>query len=270
MNTPGRATVFGAQGFVGRHLTDHLHGLGWEVLALGRDDQAWRDRPLGHVFYCAGLTADFRTRPFETIHAHVSFAAEVLQRAKFDSFLYCSSTRVYAGGDRADETARLIADPSDPSDLYNLSKLMGEAACLAMPRPQVRVARLSNVFGGGDPSDNFLTSILRDATTQGRVTVRSAPGSAKDYVAIEDVVAAMVLIALEGAERIYNVAAGHNTTHAEILDAVHKATGCAVAWETDNLPQVFPLIMLDRLRTLMPWRPAHVTDRIGALIERQG
>ncbi|HEY2658089.1 MAG TPA: NAD(P)-dependent oxidoreductase [Caulobacteraceae bacterium] len=260
-----KATVFGAQGFIGRHLTDHLRGLGGEVLALGRDDDRWRDRPLGHVFYCVGLTADFRTRPFDTIEAHVSLAAEVLRRADFDSFLYCSSTRVYAGGDHADEAARLTVDPSDPSDLYNLSKLMGEAACLAVPRSEVRVARLSNVFGADDVSDNFLTSILRDAVVDGRVTLRSAPGSAKDYVAVEDVVAALPQIAVRGAERIYNVAAGRNTTHAEVLAAVQAATGCALAWEADNLPQVFPLIMVERLRALTDWRPADVGGRIAEL-----
>ena len=120
-----KAAVFGAHGFIGRHLCGHLRSEGWEVLALGRGDDAWRGQPLGHIFYCVGLTADFRSHPFETIDAHVSFATEVLRQADFESFLYCSSTRVYAGCERAIETARLEVDPSDPSDLYNLSKLMG-------------------------------------------------------------------------------------------------------------------------------------------------
>ena len=105
-----KAAVFGAQGFVGRHLTDYLRGAGWEVLALGRGDETWRGQALGHVFYCIGLTADFRTRPFDTLEAHVSLAAEILREAAFDSFLYCSSTRVYAGCERAEESAREQAD----------------------------------------------------------------------------------------------------------------------------------------------------------------
>ena len=266
MRAAKQATVFGANGFIGRHLTGYLRECGWEVLALGRNDTDWRGRPLGHVFYCIGLTADFRSRPFDTIEAHVSLAVQVLRNAELDSFLYCSSTRVYAGGDCADEAGRLTVDPNDPSDLYNLSKLTGEAACLAVPRAHVRVARLSNVFGADDVSDNFLTSVLRDAVTAGRVEMRSAPNSAKDYVAVEDVVAALLQIAERGEARIYNVAAGRNTTHAEILAAVQAGTGCGVAWPTDNLPQVFPLIMVGRLRALMDWRPTYIEDRIAGLI----
>lgn len=262
-----KATVFGAQGFIGRHLTQYLCGQGWDVLALGRGAEPPEGQSLGHVFYCIGLTADFRTRPFETIEAHVSLAAEILQQARYDSFLYCSSTRIYAGCAEAAESARLTVAPSDPGDLYNLSKLMGEAACLAVGRPEVRVARLSNVFGADDVSDNFLTSVLRDAVTQGRVTLQSSPASAKDYVAVEDVAAALAGIAVHGRERIYNVAAGRNTSNAELLAAIQAATGCEVIAATDKESQVFPLIIVDRLRALCAWDPVDVKDSVPALVQ---
>ncbi|QUD87228.1 NAD-dependent epimerase/dehydratase family protein [Phenylobacterium montanum] len=262
-----RATVFGAQGFVGRHLTQHLRREGWEVVALGRGDAPPADGSLGHVFYCIGLTADFRSRPFETIEAHVSLAAELLREGRFDSFLYCSSTRVYAGAAEATETARIEVDPGDPSDLYNLSKLMGEAACLAVSRPEARIARLSNVFGADDASENFLTSILTDAVRDARVVLQSSPDSAKDYVAVEDVATALARIAVQGRERIYNVAAGRNTSHAALLAAIRAATGCEVAVAHDKRPQVFPLIATERLQALGDWRPVPVEACIPALVE---
>ena len=262
-----KAAVFGAHGFIGGHLSRRLQEQGWDVLALSRGDERWRGRRLGHVFYCAGLTADFRTRPFETIDAHISFAAEVLRAADFDSFLYCSSTRVYAGCERAVETARLSVDPADPGDLYNLSKLMGEAACLALPRPEVRVARLSNVFGDDPTSDNFLNSVLCAAVRDGRVVLQSDPGSSKDYVAVEDAAEAMVRIALHGAERLYNVAAGRNTSHGEILASLRAATGCRIETPAGETPQVFAAIAVERLKALGGWAPADVLDRLPALIK---
>ncbi len=262
-----KATVFGAQGFVGRHLTQYLRGQGWAVLALGRGAEPPEGQSLGHVFYCIGLTADFRSRPFETIDAHVSLAAEILRRTRYASFLYCSSTRVYAGCAEAAETARLTVAPSDPSDLYNLSKLMGEAACLAVGQPEVRVARLSNVFGADDVSDNFLTSVLRDAVTLGRVVLQSSPASAKDYVAVEDVAAALARIAVHGRERIYNVAAGRNTSNAELLAAIQAATGCEVIAAADKESQVFPLISVTRLRALGAWDPVDVRAGVPALVQ---
>jgi nucleoside-diphosphate-sugar epimerase len=245
-----KAAVFGAAGFIGRHLTARLRERGWDVLALGRGDEAWRGADLGHVFYCAGLTADFRVRPFDTVDSHITFAAALLREARFDSFLYCSSTRVYAGAAEAVETARLLVDPNQPGDLYNLSKLMGEAACLAAPNPAVRIARLSNVFGHDPASDNFISSIVRAAVTTGQVRLATDPLSAKDYIAVADVAAALERIAVAGTHRLYNVAAGRNTTNAEILDALVQASGCTVEVAQDSPLVEFPRIDVERLRAL--------------------
>ena len=243
-----KAAVFGAGGLVGRHLAEHLQGEGWTVRPILRGDETWRGEALGHVFYCIGLTADFRSRPYETVEAHVSRAVEVLRGAVFDSFLYCSSTRVYAKSTEACETAALSVNSNDPDDLYNLSKLMGEAACLA--HPAARVARLSNVIGSDPTSDNFLNAVVREAVATGAVHLRTALDSAKDYIAVDEAVAAMRRIAVDGGERIYNLAAGRNTSHGQIVEALRRETGCAVSVAQDAPTVGFPLIDIERLTAL--------------------
>lgn len=221
-------TVLGASGVIGRYLVQALRSAGEEVYAPARDDDGvWR-KPLGHVIYAIGLTADFRQRPFETVEAHVTLLARVLQQADFESLLYLSSTRVYAGATSSDEGAALRVRPADPSDLYNLSKLMGESLCHAMQRATVRIVRLSNVVGGEDAeSDNFVPALLREARA-GRIVLRSAPSSAKDYIHIDDVAALLPRIARVGRERVYNLASGIQVTHAEWAERLARLTGCAV------------------------------------------
>ncbi len=51
---------------------------------------------------------------------------------------------------------------------------MGESACLGSGLANVRVARLSNVFGRDLASENFLTAVLREAVTEKRVSLRTA------------------------------------------------------------------------------------------------
>ncbi|MBZ0225944.1 MAG: SDR family oxidoreductase [Comamonas sp.] len=226
---PSAFTVLGGSGYIGSRLVEHLRTQGHTVWAPARGDAEVFSRPMGHVIYCVGLTADFRTRPFETVDAHVSLLSEVLRRARFDSLLYLSSTRVYMGAASTDEDAPLAVLPGDPSYLYNLTKLTGESLCHASGRTGVRVARLSNVVGPGmdAASDNLVADLVHQAR-RGHIVLRSNPRSAKDYVQVADVLDWLPCIALHGHAKVYNVASGRQTSHAQWLGWLQQRTDCTV------------------------------------------
>lgn len=259
-------TVLGAGGFVGSHLVNYLRSMGVDVIAPQRDSQEIFARPLGHVIYCIGLTADFRQRPFDTVHAHVSVLADILERADFASLLYLSSTRIYAKSPDTGEGALLAANPGDPSDLYNLSKCLGESLCLNCGRDGTRVARLSNVVGFDPDSDNFLSDLIRDALS-GHIRLRSAMSSAKDYILLQDVVSLLPLIAAEGRERIYNVANGCNIENGAIIRRLQELTGCEVD-VADAAPVLsFVPVQVERLKAEFRFVPANPLDALGDLVE---
>lgn len=241
-------TVLGATGYIGRHLVAQLRAQGHAVWAPLRGDAHVFSRELGHVFYCAGLTGNFRARPFDTLQAHVGFLAEVLRCARFDSLLYLSSTRVYLGADCTDEEAPLTVLPHDPSYLYNLSKLAGEALCHSAGPATVRVARLSNVVGPEMDwrSGNLVADLVHQAR-QGHMVLRSALASAKDYVHIDDVVDWLPRIALHGRSRTYNVASGRQTTHAQWLAHLGATFGCTAECAPEAALQSFPAIKVGRI-----------------------
>ncbi|CAN7440915.1 NAD-dependent epimerase/dehydratase family protein [Acidovorax sp. LjRoot38] len=242
-------TVLGASGYIGSRLVAHLQALGHTVWAPARGDAEVFTRPLGHVIYCVGLTADFRTRPFDTVDAHVGLLAEVLRRAQFDSLLYLSSTRVYMGAASTQEDAALSVRPVDPSYLYNLTKLTGESLCHACGRPGVRVARLSNVVGPGmDAASGNLVADLVGQARAGRIVLRSDPQSAKDYVHVGDLLDWLPRIALAGRAATYNVASGRQTLHAQWLAWLQARTGCTVEVDAQAPLQAFPPINVQRLR----------------------
>jgi nucleoside-diphosphate-sugar epimerase len=251
-------TVLGASGVIGRHLVAHLRSAGETVYTPARNDSTVYERPLGHVIYAIGLTADFRQRPFDTVQAHVHVLADILQRADFSTLLYLSSTRVYAHASVGREDDALSVNSRDPSDLYNLSKLMGESLCLHGGRTGVRVARLSNVVGGDDAgSDNFLPSLVRDAR-RGHIVLRTLPESAKDYIHIDDVVDLLPRIATDGRERIYNVASGVQTSHAQWLELLRAQTGCSVETVPDAPITRFAPIDITRIRSEFGFTPRSV------------
>jgi nucleoside-diphosphate-sugar epimerase len=262
-----KITVLGASGFIGSHLAKKLRASGADCFLPGRDEDL-AGRELGHVIYCIGLTADFRTRPFDTVEAHVCKLLDVLRGSRYDSFVYLSSTRVYSSGEGevAEEADALRVRPTEAGDLYNISKVMGESATLNCGGPGARVARLSNVYGGDFTSDNFLSEVLRDAITSGEVVLRTSPGSAKDYVSIDDVVEGLVRIALGGRERIYNVAGGANVTNRELLASVSALTNCRVEFEAGAPEVVFPRISVERMRADFGFEPASVLGEMRRLV----
>lgn len=259
------ATVLGATGFIGHHLVRHLTESGADVFSPARDDGPVFNKSLGHVFNCIGLTADFRQRPIDTIQAHVCYLLEFFSRAKFESFIYLSSTRVYAASTTAREDQPLLVNPGVPGDLYNLSKLTGEAACLAFARPSVRIVRLSNVYGNGMDSHAFLASLVDEAVGRSRVVLQTSGDSAKDYVWVGDVVRMLPKVALGGRHRIYNVASGVNISTHEITTRLRELTGCEVESAPNTPINVFPAISIDRLKAEFAFAPNNLIDLLPEL-----
>lgn len=256
-------TVLGASGVIGRALSGRLREQGHEVLALGRQDHWDHGANWGHAIYAIGLTADFRCRPHDTVRAHVGLLSEVLQRARFETLLYVSSTRVYLGGDQTQEESPLRVAPANPSDLYNLSKLLGEALCLNDPRAGVRVARLSNVVGGDDSdSENFIPTLQRQAHA-GCIRPQTALASAKDYIHIEDVLQLLPQIPLRARQRLYKVASGRLLTHGQWAEHLRTVTGCHVEVAAAAPAVQHAAIDVGRIRTEFGFVPRSPLAAVG-------
>jgi nucleoside-diphosphate-sugar epimerase len=266
----GPFTVLGASGFIGSHLVSWLRQHGADVATPQRDATIGPE-PLGAVVYCAGVTADFRARPLDTVESHVCSLRDLLAGHELESLTYLSSTRVYRRAQDTSEQTRLTVDPADPEDLYELSKLTGEALCRSAGPTRHHAVRLSNVYGPRRDRDDFVSALVDQAVTVGRVTVRSAPSSAKDYVSIHDVAPLLAAIAERGTKPTYNLARGRNTSHAEILEALAGATGCDVAFEPGAPSVAFTPIDVRRISDEFGAPTHDIVDDLPALVAaRQG
>lgn len=264
-------TILGGRGFIGTSLADYLSQAGHDVLVPKRDLSDIDTQSAGHVIYAIGLTGDFRTRPFDTVDAHVTLLADLLQRTRFESWLYLSSTRLYGFGQREDlvtEESEICLRPSADT-LYDLSKLLGESLCMVHPDESVRVARLSNVVGVGQSSATFLGSILKELRLGKNPIVQETPESTKDYICVRDVAHALTLIATTGQQRIYNVASGLQTTHTEIGKIIRSESGKSISFAADGPTRVFPDISTERLRREFPaFKPRAIDEFLGDALSR--
>lgn len=258
--TAERYTVLGGTGFIGSHLLRYLRQNGHQCFSPLRGDDSLFNCSLGHVIYCIGLTADFRSRPLDTVEAHVCLLRRLLEQAEFESLTYLSSTRVYAGATATDESSTLHVNPNQPGDLYNLSKLMGESLCLHGGRANTRVARLSNIVGLRPDPDIFIDQLLEEGRKTGRILLRTALSSRKDYLYIDDAVPALALIAASKAQGIINVASGEGVDNQQIVRYLESEMGFIVDVAANAPAWDFTAIDISRLKAEFAIQPRLFSD----------
>lgn len=262
-------TVIGANGFIGSSLVDYLRKKGHDVVPADRAFVFGTRKHLGHVIYAAGLTSDFRSKPFETVEAHVIYLHHVLKQSSFSSFLYLSSTRLYANSASTNEESPISLTPLHNSDLYNTSKLMGESLCLNSGLDGVRVARLSNIVGKTAATENFLDSLVRNAIDNKLLSLRSSLDSEKDFLFIGDLLTLIEQVSTVGQRRIYNLASGINIKTKQIVDAISHETNCIVE-VCENPPLVkFPTININRIESEFEFRAKPFEEFFQAMLHNE-
>jgi nucleoside-diphosphate-sugar epimerase len=258
-------TILGGSGYIGSKLIEEATKNNIPFQVLDRD-YIISNEPLGDIIYCIGLTADFRTRPFDTIEAHVSRLNEFLHLANFKSLTYLSSTRVYINNKFGIEDNKICVNPMDPSDLYNLSKLTGESICLSSGK-SVRIIRLSNVVGDEENSDNFLTQIIKEIKNTNALNLYSSLDSEKDYIHIRDVVKLIFKISKYGENEIYNVASGTNISVRKIIEILKTHFSFELKLNHEALPLIFPKINNEKIRSKFNYEPQEIEQILSNILK---
>lgn len=262
-------SVIGAHGFIGKHLVKHLLAKGKTPYTPARDNAGIFSRPLGHVIYCAGLTADYQARPFDTVEAHVSLFAKLLKEAVYSSVTYLSSTRLYdSGGAVGREDAVLPLDPNEPRHLYDLSKALGENLCITSGKPNVRAARLACVYADDLSSDVFLHKVIWATRKVREARFDVAPDAARDYVHMDDVVQALLAIAERGSRPIYNVASGVNVSNADLFKLIRRIDGCKIDATLPPAGRTDPSIDVSSIKADFGLRPRLLDSYLPTLLGR--
>lgn len=265
-------TVFGSDGFVGRRLVTHLKREGHSVSAFGKEMKTTDlgHSSLGHVMYCVGVTGSrFKTEQFRVVDAHVSSMARILESGNYLSFLYMSSARVYEESLSGTlEQAEFSVDPSNISDFYNLSKLMGESLILNSGISVAKIARVSYAVDFSDDSTDNVTLFIRHALN-GHVRFEAAESSVKDYVVMDDVLGVLPKISLNGQSQIYNIAGGVNVSTREIADVLKLETGCKIEFVSGEALRSPKQIDISRLISEFAYRPMSLLEYARRVIRME-
>ena len=241
-------TILGAKGFIGSNIARVLDNIGIEFYAPEKFENI-SNIDLGDIIYCIGLTSDFRQKPFETVEAHICYLSKILKEVDFDSLTYLSSTRLYINCDekQVNESSRISISIDDSDELYTLTKLTGERICLSSGR-NVKIARLSNVFGIDYNSSNFLFDLLDKVKNNSKVELFTTLNSTKDYISIDSVTSILLDIATSYCSGIYNIANGKNLSNEELLLIIKQFYDFEYSINPNAKEVVHPIINIDKIK----------------------
>ena len=261
-----RFTILGSKGFIGKELAVYLEKKGHDCFIPEMREENLAGMDLNHVIFAIGVP-NFMKRPFDAVNGHVCQLKKILQESNFESLVYFSGTRVYNRMNTTEEDQALLFNPLEHNDLYGISKVMGESLCIASKNPRVHIARLSNVTGNNFSSHLFLPSIIREAVQTKKIKIFTSLKSEKDYVYINDVCDLIYKIAINGKDRIYNVANGQNIKSGQLLEKIKSLTDCQIEI-TPNAPEYsFSTISIKKIKTEFNFKPTNIIEKIDKIVK---
>lgn len=237
-----RVLVTGAAGFIGSHAVDHLNSEGFSVLGTDRVatprgvrldladpravDRTFRKFAPECVLHLAALASvpDCETDPAGCLRDNVYATVNVARTCGTLGvrLVFSSSAAVY--GDRA-RVPTPVDSPTEPSNLYGISKLAGERICRTYAADSI-VLRFFNVYGEGCRRSYVIPDVIRKLSSFPPVLRMSGTGrEARDFVYVGDVVRALQRAA-EGTSRgMYNVGTGRRTTLRSLARQIARGMG---------------------------------------------
>jgi UDP-glucose 4-epimerase len=230
-DTPRRAVVTGASGFIGTALLRYLRAGGWTVVAVDRraspdPEQSIRQLDVAQAGALDGLLDD------RTVIFHLAASAdvagsvanprhdfnntfrgvfEVLEAARHagSRVVFPSTASIFDASNPLPLAERAFARPTSP---YAAGKLGGEAYCHAYHRSfgvDVRIARLFSVYGVGMFRFAIHDIIRKIQQNHQELTILGDGLQVRDYLFIDDAVRGLTMVATDGAAgEEYNVASG--------------------------------------------------------------
>ncbi|MDE2701846.1 MAG: NAD-dependent epimerase/dehydratase family protein [Chloroflexi bacterium] len=262
-----RSLVTGGAGFLGRHLVSGLAALGDRVLVVdtapgpvdGAVDHVRADvRDRAAMFEIAG---DFRPQIVYHLaaqadprraHADPAFDLDVnaagtlttalaALSAGAERFVFVSTGGAMYGDPAAAQLPVGEDYPPAPVSPYGLSKYCAELYLDLLGRTRglsYSIVRPGNIYGPGQDasSEVGVVTIFLDRMLTGKIPQLRGRGlPTRDYVYVDDVVAAILLAAERGAPRPYNIGSGRQTSVRQIFDEISNRLGLDVEPELAEL-----------------------------------
>jgi UDP-glucose 4-epimerase len=228
-----RVAVTGTHGFLGRVLYDALCRNLDRVVPIRRRESGsgtlYEALPSCDVLYHAGggsTVAAAMENPLGDLRAHVHSLVEILEAARrgtVGTVVLASSAAVYGDFDGMVTEST----PRRPVSAYGASKLSAEIYLETYCRQfglDGRIARIANPYGPGQRKYVIFDLVHRALTAQPPLRLRGTGTEIRDFVFVDDAVAALIAVGERGARlNAYNIGSGEPVALRTVASLVASA-----------------------------------------------
>ena len=291
--------VTGATGLLGGHLAKRLLGEGAEVTALVRDsvpncyffterldkevalvhgsledysliERTMNEYEIGAVFHLGAQTivGTANRSPLSTFEANIKGTWNILEAARnspgVKALVAASTDKAYGESKRL---PYVETDPLSATHPYDVSKACADMLCGSYCKTyglMAGVTRCGNIFGEGDLNFNrIVPGTIRSLLRHERPVIRSDGKMVRDYVYVEDIVDANLLLCeslLSGKEQgeAFNFSYGKPQSVLDVVGRISKAMKADVEPEVLNvasneIPNQY--LSSEKARKRLGWKP---------------
>jgi len=215
-----KSAISGSSGFIGSHLVQLLEQSGHEVIQLDRSGDVPPDVDVMYDLGAYGNMVGHKATPYRVYEANNLRIANTIERLdKKTKFIYMSTSSVslpnqtyYSASKKATEEMLRVAHETEGL--------------------KIAIARPFSVYGVGEQWEHLIPKLLESCERGYRMPFVDWPKH--DWIAVEDVADALVVIAEKGqfTGEVYEIGTGKEMTNEEVLQEVQKATGKEASLKT--------------------------------------
>jgi nucleoside-diphosphate-sugar epimerase len=242
-STINRILILGKTGLIGHALFETLKAAGtfdvhgfssseFNLLTKNRDKTApIQFKPTDAVVMTAGITR-LKANTFETMVDNIRMIealCDLIEARPVGKVVFISSVDVYGtlqktlGDDKISEKT-----PLHPDDYYAIGKVAGEFLLKNLAERKkipLVVLRLPGIFGPHANDRSAIGKMIRSALVQGEVCVHGDGQDTRDFVYIDNVIAAIRQAVTTPFEGTVNVVSARSYTIQEIAQIIKDAVG---------------------------------------------